>query len=367
MSALGSVIERRLAFVTSLLKQNRSQWPSGKQQDPRTGGWATLCVESYWLQLEYTFNEVQALSEKGQSPRYSLALFLERFSQPSSMLAYLKSLRRSRLSVTGTDNTLAQNIVLSNLVRLVLRRWPLNYSWNAGIRPALVQYLQNSLDPTQSAWGQLYELQNDTVVFVPDLSTNFHLVKYLSAANVTFGPFFNWNSFASTLANLGSGPFPWGVRVLGGAYWNHNNYDLVTLFANIWPHVDGASARNQLAITIESFTSFALSSLRPDGSWPVLPFDESQETAEYFGVSMLAVCGYFNVSECFWSSNTTLCQHSSHVGSVMQVSQLISAFICIQSPASGSYYASALKAMGASCDMHGPLGTLQASKDSVSF
>ena len=131
MSALGSVIERRLAFVTSLLKQNRSQWPSGKQQDPRTGGWATLCVESYWLQLEYTFNEVQALSEKGQSPRYSLALFLERFSQPSSMLAYLKSLRRSRLSVTGTDNTLAQNIVLSNLVRLVLRRWPLNYSWNA--------------------------------------------------------------------------------------------------------------------------------------------------------------------------------------------------------------------------------------------
>ena len=87
-----------------------------------------------------------------------------------------------------------------------------------------------------------------------------------------------------------------------GAYWNHNNMDVVGLFKAGWPYA-GDEQKKIMSSEIQKMLDWCLNeSLQADGSFRPNIADGSLEEGEYYGVSFLGRIGFFDKSERFWTS-----------------------------------------------------------------
>jgi hypothetical protein len=109
---------------------------------------------------------------------------LDRVNTPEKLAAYFKRVGTSDIGRDGKDHLEEQNEPLADLSRLILRDQPANYHWDPKMRDAIVDIiLHHAREPVTGYWGEWYVVGSDTI-FVPDLSTTFHMVSYLDEAGI---------------------------------------------------------------------------------------------------------------------------------------------------------------------------------------
>jgi len=220
--------------------------------------------------------------------------FLDRINSPQNLTDYLTSISVSDISHTGVDNLGEFNLALSDLMRLILRDRPCGYPWHPRLKATIMNLILHRFRNPQTAWwGERY-IRDGKIGFVDDLSTTFHVVRYLH------GDVPNLPRVIDTTLAVKDLDFPVGW-LWKGQYWNHNNMDVVDLFKAGWPKATAAQ-RQAMTVEIEKMLHWCLAeSLRPDGSFKPVIADGSLEEGEYYGTSFLARLGFFDKKERFWT------------------------------------------------------------------
>ena len=284
-----------LGEIEQQLASPPDTWP-GDSQSPRDGGWGT-CYRQFYLRLEATYDAISDLTDQGQLPEFPITLF-DGVNSPALLLAWLREQINVDVPRTGYNTVIVANDGNSNLLRLIHKQLPATYAWHPGLWDALANFtLREWRDETSGAWGPSYSVAGGSLR-VPDLSTTFHIAKYYGEYGVDVGL---WDELAVTTVALVGVPFPWGQLMPDGTPLNHNLYDTATLFSLAWPSA-AAPARAAMAAQAETWLNFTLTTLRGDGSWPTTRYDETGETAQYYGAGALAKFGFLNDSACFWST-----------------------------------------------------------------
>lgn len=252
------------------------------------------CYDAWWLKLYATYAWLDAHAPDEPKP-HSFPAFLKPVDTPTKLAAYLEPLAISNVRVDGVDREREFNDSLATLLQIIIRGRPENYTIDPALRAALIDLVLNRFrDPATAYWGETY-VRDGRRVFVPSLSITFHIVSYLKG-RVPDLPKVLVTTLAMKRLDYPSG---W---LWHGAYWNHNDMDVVTLFRLAWPVATWGQKR-EMADEINRMLIFCLNhSLRPDGSFRAITPDGSQEDAEYYGASFLARIGYFDPANRFWTS-----------------------------------------------------------------
>ena len=273
-------------------------WPADDAQSPVDGGWGQ-CYHGLYLRIEATYDAIMNLMDQGLTPAIPVTLF-DQLNSPQQLLDHLRDLVDVDIAETGANTVIAANTINSNILRLVHKQLPSNYVWHTGLWDALYDYtFQEWRDPASGAWGPWYVRPNGSKYSVPDLSTTFHIAKY-------YGQDFGYSlgllsELGNTVVDLVEVPFPWGQLTAQGIPFTHNLYDTAQLFMQSWPAAT-PSVRAAMAAQSYRWLNFTMSILdEEDGGWPKTAYDDTYETAQYFGVGTLSLFGFFNASACFWS------------------------------------------------------------------
>ena len=339
--SLGWTILREIQL---LLAAPPDTWPDDGQS-PVDGGWGT-CYHAFHWRLEASYDAIADLADQGLAPALPVTLF-DRVNSPAALLAWLRAQTHVDIARTGTNTVVAANDGNADLLRLIHKQLPATYAWHPGLWDALTNFtLHEWRDGASGAWGPTYAMPGGgPSLTVPDLSTTFHIAKYYSEYGISVG---GWDELAATVVGLVGVPFPWGQLLPGGSPWNHNLYDTATLFALAWPTASPA-ARAAMAAQSATWLNFTLSTLQEDGAWPRSEYDETAETAQYYGASALARFGFFNESACFWQPTPSSCHLGRSRKARSTIYDTVAASMLGKLAAShgkGSYYTSALDAIG---------------------
>ncbi len=260
--------------------------PATPAADPIKGA-TESCLTQWWERLEWDYEHL-----KSDDP--IPAEILERINSPEKLSRYLTSISVSDIPRTGRDNWLEFNMAVADLIRWIVRDRPNDPALDPGLKETLLDLLfRHFQDRDTGYWGQQYVIDGREV-FVPDLSTTFHIVSYLQG----HVPYLN-RIVATTLAvkDLDS---PVGLTYKAQHY-NHNCVDAVELFKWGWPTATDEQ-RKAIAAAIQQMLDRCLAeSLQPDGSFKHLEADQSIEEATYFGVEFLDRIGFFNKAKRFWT------------------------------------------------------------------
>jgi hypothetical protein len=247
----------------------------------------------WYLQLDAAYDQLD-LDPHFQFP----AEILDRINSPEKLTAYFKSVSVSDIAHNGIDHEEEQNEPLADLVRLILRHEPENYQFDPKVKETILDLILHQLrDPVTGYWGESYVADGQTI-FVPDLSTTFHVVSYLSGEGIEIP---DMDRIVATTLAVKDRSTPVGWTDSGRQY-NHNCMDVVELFKRCWPHANDAQ-KTEIAVETQKMIHRCLTeSLQADGSFKHLSADSSIEEAEYFGASFLVRAGYFDASVRFWST-----------------------------------------------------------------
>jgi hypothetical protein len=285
------LIDKRIADLDSSLAHPEKEALALKQ-DSVKGNWG-ICFDEWYCKLDAFCDEI-GKDENKHSSKFQ-PYFLDQVNSPEKLTNYLQSISVSDIPKTGTDHLLEFNLSLSNLLRLILRDRPKGYNWNPKLKETLNDLIfKHFRNPETGWWGESY-VRDGRIQFVDDLSTTFHIVTYLRG-NVPDLPL-----IVSTTLAVKDLDFPVGW-LYKGAYWNHNNMDVVALFKAGWPYAD-ENQKKAMAIEIQKMLQWCLTeSLKPDGSFKPHIADGSLEEGVYYGTSFLGRIGYFDKSERFWTA-----------------------------------------------------------------
>ena len=223
------------------------------------------------------------------------ATFLDRVNGPDALLGYLRSIAVSDIVASGVNHRRELNYSVAALMRLILRDQPIGFPWAPAIKDTMRHWLLDQLrDGASGMWGPRY-VQGDAIVFVPDLSITFHVVKYLD------GDVPDWPRIIDTLLAMRDLGYPQGWRE-GDGYLAHDLFDVVTLFRLGWTKADAAQ-RARISSALGDMLDWCLAhTVRPDGSVVVTVGDDSIETAAFFAVGLLDELGYFAPAKRFWTA-----------------------------------------------------------------
>ncbi|HUI08359.1 MAG TPA: HXXEE domain-containing protein [Verrucomicrobiae bacterium] len=264
------------------------------EQSEIDGSWGR-CYTEWFFKLDTSYDEIAALAEKGQVPRFPTR-FLDRINSPEKLTNHFNHLLISDLKADGVDRRRELNETVADLMRLILRQQPKNYAYDPRLKAALLDWLlKTARNPDTGYWGPWYRRPTDGTIFKDaDLSMTFHIVSYLKG-NVPDWP----KIIATTLANKNQ-KYPHGWLEESG-YVNHHNMDVVQLFRLGWNQATPAQ-REAMRVEIRKMLHWCITeSLQPDGSFKVQIHDDSLETSVHFGASFLARLGYFDRSKRFWT------------------------------------------------------------------
>jgi hypothetical protein len=325
-------VDRRLRDLQNTLAHPAME-AKAAEQDPADGSWGA-CYTQWFFKLDGSFDHLRELREKKQRPKYK-PRFLDRINSPEKLRAYLTSVSISDIAHSGVDNRRELNESLADLLRLVLDGVPRGYRLDRGLKPAMMKLIREDFrNPVTAWWGERYA-RDGKLQFVDDISITFHVVRYLKG-DVT------------DLAKVGETAL--AVKDLeyhvgwleDGQYTNHNNMDAVVLFKYSWPYVD---PEQKLAMTaeIQKMLEWCLrESLQADGSFKLEADDQdSAEEQTYFGAAFLSRVGFFEKSECFWTTED--------FSRAAEVKQRVRNYILLREKsggAGGEYYRNALKLLG---------------------
>jgi hypothetical protein len=270
----------------------------GDFQSPVDGAMGR-CFHAFYLKLSATQELVSSLAEQGRVPPVPVT-FLDQVNSPSLLLARLRSLVNIDILHNGIDTKYAANNIMADLSRLIYRKQPSNYPWHQDLFSVLLNYsLHEWRNSTSGYWGPTYRLADGSALQVPDLSTTFHITKYYAEFGIDVGL---WNELGQTTVDLVDVPFPWGQYTAEGIPFNHNLYDTAQLFIQAWPAASEA-ARAAMAAQSHHFLNFSLTMLETagEGLFPRTRYDDTAQTAQYFGTGTLELFGFFDAKACFWS------------------------------------------------------------------
>jgi len=303
------------------------------EQSEIDGSWGRGYTE-WFFKLDASFDEISALSDKDQVPKYPCR-FLDKINSPEKLTNHLIQLLISDLAADGVDRGREFNETVADLLRLVVHHEPENYPFHPQLKETFIDYLMTQArNPETGYWGEWFK-EDDQIVKVDRLSITFHIISYLKG-NIT-----DWPKVIDRTLAIKDKRYPEGWLSHSG-YANHHNMDVVVLFRYGWPHT---TPQQQGAIRTElhKMLDWCLKeSLQQDGSFK-LRDGESVEESLYFGTAFLARIGYFDPARCFWTDEK--------FSGAAEAKQHIAAFIRAHLSSGGeggSYYRDALAELGES-------------------
>jgi hypothetical protein len=283
-------IASRIQDLRAILKDPSSE-NAPDEQSETDGSWGQ-CYTEWFFKLDASFDEISALDDKHQVPKYPCH-FLDRINSPEKLTNHLNSLLISNLDADGVDRGRELNETIADLLRLIIHKEPENYPFHPQLKQAFLDFLMNhARNPETGYWGAWYKT-GDRITKTDGLSITFHIISYLK------GEITDWPKVIDTTLAIKDKRYPNGWLTHRG-YANHHNMDVVVLFRYGWTH---ATLAQQEAIRTElhKMLDWCLKeSLQPDGSFRVRD-EESLEESSYFGTAFLARLGYFDRARRFWT------------------------------------------------------------------
>jgi hypothetical protein len=283
-------LEKRLADLDAALAAPEE--PGVEAQDEE-GAWGRCYIETF-LKLDASYDNIAALSSHDVAPRVRTA-FLDRFNDPDRLAAALRRLAISDIAHEGVDHRRELNEMLSSLIRLVRRGWPIGYEWKPGVKERLYELIRGELrDPATGYWGAAYRTETGEIVRTADLSITYHVAKYLN------GRVGEWPKIIATTLAIKNQRYPRGWLTPKG-YMNHHNMDVVELFRMGWPDAS-PEQREAIGREIRLMLDWCLAqSVTQDGGFRMDGYDDSLEASYYFGTTFLVRAGFFDRKHRFWT------------------------------------------------------------------
>jgi len=284
-------MEARLGDLREMLA--RPADPTDAREQVESDGSFDHCSHAWFLKLDATIEESEALADAGQKPRFPLKL-LDRINSPEKLRAYLDSLLVSEPRKTGLDNRFELNIAITAIERFIVGHVGNVYPFHPELKKALFDYEdQVWQDPKTGSFGGWYRLEDGSIRKTADLSVTFHIVSY-RRESIRRVP----EMIQTTLAMKDQEyPFGW---LQEGQMSNHHNYDVVRLFRIGWSRM--SSDQQELArAEMRRMMKFCLEeTLNPDGSFKMMD-EDTVGSSFLFPVSLLNELGYFRPSLRFWT------------------------------------------------------------------
>ena len=278
------------------------------QQDD--GSWGPGCTEFY-RKLEPTVDFLQTDAVLKPKPGQKLTLkplaFMKWLMTPADVITRLDSLRVSRIHQTGRNNRDEFGSMITSLAQLFFktklrRAFALHPETEFIVSDASIAALSSYLWSLQSSmtgyWGPTYDFDGE-VIEVQDLSYTFHIVKYYNNSNdPTRKDLPNTDRIVATTDAVESFFYPNGLKPAPPDYSDHNNYDLVTMFQQMWPIMSDDAKKQAGQEIIELIDWCLTTSLIGDAFAPSK--DMSKVNSYYYGVQFLLVAGFWPHSPPFW-------------------------------------------------------------------
>jgi hypothetical protein len=272
------------------------------------GSWAPGYTEWY-RKLEPTIDALQE-HEIGSQTHRPLA-FMTKLQDPDFTVGYLDGLRVSRIRETGRNNRDEFGAVLTALSQLIFKRKlrkvliahpELAFNVSPDLEARYKAYLWAQQSDLTGYWGPAYNFDGEAIE-VQDLSFTFHVVHYYDDGQRTDLP--KLDKIVDTTLAIEDFIYPNGWRPepsdSGPAppYSDHNNYDVVTLFASMW-RVMSPDLRAQARTAIRKLLAWCLTrSLQGDEFAPNPGV--SRVDSYYYGVKFLQAVGFWQQASAFWT------------------------------------------------------------------
>jgi hypothetical protein len=323
-------IASRIQDLRAALKAPPGQ-DTPDEQSEADGSWGH-CYTEWFFKLDASFDEISALDDKHQVPKYPCH-FLDRINSPEKLTNHLNNLLISNINADGVDRGRELNETIADLLRLIIHHEPENYPYHPQLKQAFLDFLMNKArNPDTGYWGAWYKNGNH-LTKTDGLSLTFHIISYLK------GEVTDWPKVIDTTLAIKDKRYPNGWLTHSG-YANHHNMDVVVLFRYGWKH---ATPAQQAVIRVElhKMLDWCLKeSLLPDGSFRVRE-EESLEESSYFGTAFLARLGYFDRTKRFWTDE----EFPGAPEAKEHIAQFIRAHLG-SGGEGGSYYRDALAELG---------------------
>jgi hypothetical protein len=277
--------------------------PRFDKQDAQ-GSWGPCC-EKWYRKLEPTVDALQEDQYKHQT--LNPLLFMQDLQDIDTVRTTLELLSVSDIAATGWNNrdeygawlTALSQLTFKQTVRDVLAvHTELEFDMPESYIEAYRAHLRH-LQHDSGYWGPAY-MFNGKKVDVQDLSFTFHIVHYYMQDPPDGRPNLpNLDKIAATTLEIRDKTYPNGWLTKDGAFDDHNNYDVVTLFKHCWDHTPG-DLQKKIAPEIQALSDWCLTrSFRGDhfgDAEPASPDDY------YYGVRFLDTIGLWNTDKTFWRS-----------------------------------------------------------------
>lgn len=219
--------------------------------------------------------------------------FLDRVNHPDRLGAYLSGLVVSRLE-EGLDRRKELNFATADLVRLILRRRPVSYSWHPRLEKVIRDFIVDWQDPSTGFFGADYKIDG-RYWRTSDLSMTFHMARYLD------GHIGHWEKLIDTLLTIRDERYPNGWLDDQGIT-NHNNYDVAMLFALGWPKLR-TDQKQRACEEIDRLLRWCFDyAIARDGTVTARALGESTPEAYYFTIAFLETVGFFDPAKRFWTN-----------------------------------------------------------------
>ena len=265
------------------------------------GSWGTCCNEWY-RKLEPTIDALQE-REAATDPLLSLS-FMNFLQKPANTIGLLQALSLSDIVATGRNYRDEQNALLTALGQLIFKdglrkllvcRPELKFTVSPELEASFVDYLWALQQKETGYWGPSYKL-DDGIVTVPDLSYTFHIVHYYMDGTTRTAP--NLDKVVATTLNIKNEVYPNGWFEKDGNLSDHNNYDVVTLFACGW-NAASSHQREAMRHEIQALIDWCLTrSLQGDHFG-----NDKSIDGYYYGVRFLDRVGLWDKAKRFWRSD----------------------------------------------------------------
>src|ERR1039457_4994980 len=117
-------VAERMDALRAILK-NPSALNAPDEQSETDGSWGR-CYSEWFFKLDASFDEISALDDKHQVPKYPCR-FLDHINSPEKLTAHLNHLLITDPDADGVDRGRELNETVADLLRLVIYHEPSNY------------------------------------------------------------------------------------------------------------------------------------------------------------------------------------------------------------------------------------------------
>ena len=247
-------------------------------------------TDIWFLKLDRSTD--QLLAREWRWPRQPV--FLECIDDPARMVTYLQDLCWSDIARCGRDNRKELNLAISVIARLVVQGGQAGYLSRPGFLPVFERFVRDWQDPETGFFCVTYIGGDGQAIKALDLSLTFHMVRYVPHL-VRW-----WRVLIDTLLSIRTRQYPQGW-LDNAKMTDHNNYDVVELFARGWPHMS-SDQRQEASQAVAEMLDWSLTN-SITGSGELANPDKGDMVCDsyYFAAAFLDTIGFFDRRKRFWT------------------------------------------------------------------